>query len=157
MQKTQMSSSRASLMSAQVDVSEPTSASSFGCLVSNGYNFAVVRAYQSNEQPDYNVCPSHKSLHNLQASDSAMHTYVLYYISSQTIFSPLFAIITLAGPWHHQRCLGGRHLVLRRLHVCTSPHLKQPSHHIASGSRAPRAATRKAKSHPCSPTSPTTA
>ena len=79
-------------MSAQVDVSEPTSASSFGCLVSNGYNFAVVRAYQSNEQPDYNVCPSHKSLHNLQASDSAIHTHTHTHIRAIYHLKPYFRL-----------------------------------------------------------------
>lgn len=37
-----------------VDVSQLTSQSSFSCLKSNGYNFAIIRVYQSNGVPDKN-------------------------------------------------------------------------------------------------------
>ena len=37
-----------------VDVSQRTYSSSFSCLKSSGYSFAVVRVYQSNGQPDPN-------------------------------------------------------------------------------------------------------
>ncbi|MDP2434536.1 MAG: GH25 family lysozyme [archaeon] len=40
-----------------VDISQLTSTGSFQCLVSNGYHFTVVRAYQSNGVPDPN-CPA---------------------------------------------------------------------------------------------------
>lgn len=37
-----------------VDVSQRTYSSSFSCLKSNGYSFAIVRVYQSNGQCDPN-------------------------------------------------------------------------------------------------------
>lgn len=37
-----------------VDVSQPTSSSSFSCMKSNGYSFAIVRVYQSNGKCDPN-------------------------------------------------------------------------------------------------------
>lgn len=37
-----------------VDVSQPTSQSSFSCMKSNGYSFAVVRVYCSSGKPDSN-------------------------------------------------------------------------------------------------------
>jgi hypothetical protein len=37
-----------------VDVSQRTYVSNFQCLASNGYDFAIVRVYQSNGKPDAN-------------------------------------------------------------------------------------------------------
>lgn len=38
-----------------VDVSSRVSTSSWQCLKSNGYHFAIVRVYQSNGKPDPNA------------------------------------------------------------------------------------------------------
>ena len=38
-----------------VDVSEPTSSSDFSCLKTNGFTFAIVRAFQSTGSPDPNA------------------------------------------------------------------------------------------------------
>lgn len=37
-----------------VDLSQRTYSSSFNCMVNSGYNFAIVRVYQSNGHPDSN-------------------------------------------------------------------------------------------------------
>ncbi len=39
-----------------VDVSQPTSSSSFACLKSHGYDFAVARAFESINAPDSGEC-----------------------------------------------------------------------------------------------------
>ena len=41
-----------------VDVSQRTYSSNFNCMVNNGYNFAIIRVYQSNGHPDPNAAAS---------------------------------------------------------------------------------------------------
>ncbi len=41
-----------------VDLSQRTYSSSFNCMVNSGYNFAIVRIYQSNGHPDPNAAAS---------------------------------------------------------------------------------------------------
>lgn len=48
----------AGLATQGVDISQATYEDAFQCLKSNGYTFAIIRAYESIGQPDSNACGS---------------------------------------------------------------------------------------------------